>query len=114
MCRRSRLCRLPTAATLADVDDLRESPAIEIAGQLARRRREDPNRGSEFGRAAGRAGGTAECLVLRHPGSRSLRGHRRLLVEHSRFRKIPREELMRRVVIDVTGLTTDIVRSGAR
>ncbi len=28
-----------------------------------------------------------------------------LLVAHSRFRKIPREELMRRVVIDVTGLT---------
>ena len=28
-----------------------------------------------------------------------------LLVGHSRFRRIPREELMRRVVIDVTGLT---------
>jgi UDP-N-acetyl-D-mannosaminuronate dehydrogenase len=28
-----------------------------------------------------------------------------VLVAHSRFRKIPREELMRRVVIDVTGLT---------
>ena len=28
-----------------------------------------------------------------------------LLVAHSPFRKIPREELMRRVVIDATGLT---------
>ena len=28
-----------------------------------------------------------------------------LLVAHSLFRKIPREELMRRVVIDATGLT---------
>jgi hypothetical protein len=31
-----------------------------------------------------------------------------VLVAHSRFRKISREELMRRVVIDVTGLTHGI------
>lgn len=36
-----------------------------------------------------------------------------LLVAHSRFRKVPREESMRRVFIDVTGLTYDKVRPEA-
>src|SRR6266403_3176154 len=89
-----------------DVDDLRESPAIEIAVELARAGREqiltaDPN-----------LTGLPEELALLPNVSfcdtlEAVRGADivALLVAHSSFRKIPREELMRRVVIDATGLT---------
>jgi UDP-N-acetyl-D-mannosaminuronic acid dehydrogenase len=89
-----------------DVDDTRESPAIAIAAQLARSCHEqilvaDPN-----------LGGLPEELALLPNVSfcETLESVRQadivaILVAHSPFRKIPREELMRRVVIDTTGLT---------
>jgi UDP-N-acetyl-D-mannosaminuronic acid dehydrogenase len=88
-----------------DVDDTRESPAIEIARQLA--------------------GSSQECILVADPELRvlpeelagfpnvsfcdTLDAVRQadiiaILVGHSVFRKIPRDELMRRVVIDATGL----------
>src|SRR6267143_305138 len=82
-----------------DVDDLRESPAIAIAAQLARAGEErilvaDPN-----------LTGLPEELALFPNVSfcdtlEAVRGADivALLVAHSPFRKIPREELMRRVV----------------
>jgi UDP-N-acetyl-D-mannosaminuronic acid dehydrogenase len=89
-----------------DVDDLRESPALEIALRLARSGQEriliaDPNvkmLPEEFAALSN----VALCDTLeavRHADIVAL------LVAHSQFRKIPRDELMRRVVIDVTGLT---------
>src|SRR5205823_14160774 len=89
-----------------DVDDLRESPAIEIAMELARAGREqiliaDPNLTALPAELAALAN-VSLCDTLeavRHADIVAL------LVGHSRFRRIPREELMRRVVIDVTGLT---------
>ena len=60
-----------------DVDDLRESPAIEIAiGTGARRPGADPDRRSEFDGAARRTRGAPERLALRHPGGRPARRHR--------------------------------------
>jgi UDP-N-acetyl-D-mannosaminuronic acid dehydrogenase len=89
-----------------DVDDLRESPAIEIAGQLARTGKEqilvaDPNLSAlpEELAALSNVSFRDTLEAVRHADIVAL------LVAHSRFRKIPREELMRRVVIDVTGLT---------
>ena len=89
-----------------DVDDLRESPALEIAGQLARIGEEqiliaDPNL-STLPEGLAALSNVSFCDTLeavRHADIVAL------LVAHSQFRKIPREELMRRVVIDVTGLT---------
>ena len=89
-----------------DVDDLRESPALEIAGQLARIGEEqiliaDPNL-STLPEELAALSNVSFCDTLeavRHADIVAL------LVAHSRFRKIPREELMRRVVIDATGLT---------
>src|SRR5207302_8708039 len=88
------------------VDDLRESPAVEIAMDLARAGQEqiliaDPNLSSLPTELAALSN-VSFCDTLeavRHADIVAL------LVAHSRFRKIPREELMRRVVIDVTGLT---------
>jgi UDP-N-acetyl-D-mannosaminuronic acid dehydrogenase len=89
-----------------DVDDLRESPALAIVGQLAR--------------------GGQERILVAEPNLRALPPELAdlpnvslcdtidavrqadiiaVLVAHSPFRRIPREELLRRVVIDVTGLT---------
>ena len=89
-----------------DVDDLRGSPAIEIAGQLARTGEEqilvaDPNLSAlpEELAALPNVSLRDTLEAVRHADIVAL------LVAHSRFRKIPREELMRRVVIDVTGLT---------
>ena len=89
----------------ADVDDLRESPAIEIALQLARSGQEqiliaDPNLNTlpEELAALPNVSFCDTLEAVRHSDIVAL------LVAHSRFRKIPREELMRRVVIDVTGL----------
>jgi UDP-N-acetyl-D-mannosaminuronic acid dehydrogenase len=89
-----------------DVDDLRESPAVEIAMDLARTGQEqiliaDPYLSALPTELAALAN-VSFCDTLeavRHADIVAL------LVAHSRFRKIPREELMRRVVIDVTGLT---------
>jgi UDP-N-acetyl-D-mannosaminuronic acid dehydrogenase len=89
-----------------DVDDLRESPAVEIAMDLARTGREqiliaDPNL-SALPTELAALSNVSFCDTLeavRHADIVAL------LVAHSRFRKIPREELMRRVVVDVTGLT---------
>jgi len=89
-----------------DVDDLRESPAIEIAMELARAGREqiliaDPNLTAlPDGFAALSNVSLCDTLeAVRHADIVAL------LVAHSRFRKIPREEWLGRVVIDVTGLT---------
>src|ERR1700756_496525 len=89
-----------------DVDDLRESPALAIAGQLARAGEEqiliaEPHL-SALPEELPSLSNVSFCDTLeavRHADIVAL------LVAHSRFRKIPREELMRRVVIDVTGLT---------
>ena len=90
-----------------DVDDTRESPAIEIVELLARRDEldsilvADPNlaamptrlRGLEKARFCDmfEAVRDADIIVF--------------LQAHSAFKRIPREDLMRRVVIDPTGLT---------
>ena len=89
-----------------DVDDLRESPAIEIVGQLARAGEEqilvaEPNL-SALPQALATLSNVAFCDTLEALRRADIVA---VLVAHSRFRKIPREELMRRVVIDVTGLT---------
>jgi len=89
-----------------DVDDLRESPAIAIVAQLAR--------------------GGPERILVADPNLRALPKELAafpnielcdtiaavrqadivaILVAHSPFRRIPQEELLRRVVIDATGLT---------
>ena len=89
-----------------DVDDLRESPAIEIAMELARAGREqiliaDPNLTAlPDGFAA--LSNVLLCDTLEAVRRADIVA---LLVAHSRFRKIPREEWLGRVVIDVTGLT---------
>jgi UDP-N-acetyl-D-mannosaminuronic acid dehydrogenase len=89
-----------------DVDDLRESPAIEIVWQLARTGSEqiliaDPNL-SALPEGLGALSNVSFCDTLEAVRRADIVA---LLVAHSQFRKIPREELMRRVVIDVTGLT---------
>ena len=92
-----------------DVDDLRESPAIEIVSQLAGTGSEqilvaDPNL-SELPSALARLPNVLFCETLAAVRQSDIVA---VLVAHSRFRKISREELMRRVVIDVTGLTHGI------
>ncbi len=89
-----------------DVDDLRESPAVKIVLDLAGGGRErilvaDPN-------LSGLPPPLAELPNVSF--SDTLAAVREadivaVLVAHSPFRRIPREELMRRVVIDATGLT---------
>ena len=95
-----------------DVDDLRESPAIEIVSQLAGTGSEqilvaDPNL-SELPSALARLPNVLFCETLAAVRQSDIVA---VLVAHSRFRKISREELMRRVVIDVTGLTHGIGQS---
>jgi len=92
-----------------DVDDLRESPAVEIVSQLAGAGPEqilvaDPNL-SELPSALARLPNVLFCETLAAVRQSDIVA---VLVAHSRFRKISREELMRRVVIDVTGLTHGI------
>ena len=89
-----------------DVDDLRESPAIAIAMELARAGREqiliaDPNLTALPAELAALSN-VSLCDTLEAVRQADIVA---LLVAHSRFRKIPREELLGRVVIDVTGLT---------
>jgi UDP-N-acetyl-D-mannosaminuronic acid dehydrogenase len=89
-----------------DVDDLRESPAIAIVAQLARGGQErilvaDPNL-----RALPQELAELPNIVL----CNTIEAVRQadivaVLVAHSPFGRIPREELLRRVVIDATGLT---------
>jgi UDP-N-acetyl-D-mannosaminuronic acid dehydrogenase len=89
-----------------DVDNLRESPAIAITSQLALGGEErilvaDPNLKSL----------PEELALLSNVSfSETMEAVRwadivAVLVAHRAFRKIPPEELMRRVVIDTTGLT---------
>ena len=89
-----------------DVDDTRESPAIAIAAQLARAGKDrilvaDPNL-TGLPEELAPLPNISFCETLEAVREADIVA---LLVAHSPFRKIPREELMRRVVIDATGLT---------
>jgi UDP-N-acetyl-D-mannosaminuronic acid dehydrogenase len=89
-----------------DVDDLRESPAVEIAVSLARTCSErilvaDPNLAG-LPKALDGFDNVAFCDTLTAVREADIVA---ILVAHAPFRRIPREELMRRVVIDATGLT---------
>jgi len=89
-----------------DVDDTRESPALAIVRQLAGAGKErvlvaDPNLRA-LPRELAAFPNVSFCDTFEAVRSADIVA---LLVAHSRFRKIPREELMRRVVIDATGLT---------
>jgi UDP-N-acetyl-D-mannosaminuronic acid dehydrogenase len=88
-----------------DVDDTRESPAIEIARQLARSSQEcilvaDPELRVLPEELAG-SPNVSFCDTLDAVRQADIVA---ILVAHSSFRKIPREELISRVVIDATGL----------
>jgi UDP-N-acetyl-D-mannosaminuronic acid dehydrogenase len=89
-----------------DVDDVRESPAIEIVRELGRCGGQRVVVADPHLHALPPALAAMPNLVL----AATLDAVRQadivaLLVGHAAFRKIPREELLRRVVIDVTGLT---------
>jgi UDP-N-acetyl-D-mannosaminuronic acid dehydrogenase len=89
-----------------DVDDTRESPAIMITAQLAHSGQErilvaDPNL-TGIPEELGSLPNVLFCETLDAVRQADIVA---VLVAHSPFRKIPREELMRRVVIDATGLT---------
>ena len=89
-----------------DVDDVRESPAIAIVAELARGGHErilvaDPNLRA-LPPALAEFADIALCDTLEAVRQADIVA---VLVAHSPFRRIPREELMRRVVIDATGLT---------
>ena len=92
-----------------DVDDVRESPAIAIAAQLAcsgeqRLLVADPNL-TALPEALAPLPNVSFCGTLEAVREADIVA---VLVAHTVFRKIPREELMRRVVIDTTGLTHHI------
>jgi UDP-N-acetyl-D-mannosaminuronic acid dehydrogenase len=89
-----------------DVDDLRESPALEIAAELARVPESrllvaDPNL-HELPAVLADRPNVALCDTLAAVREADIVA---ILVAHSPFRKIPQDELMRRMVIDATGLT---------
>jgi UDP-N-acetyl-D-mannosaminuronic acid dehydrogenase len=89
-----------------DVDDLRESPALEIAHLLARDGQAqllvaDPNL-RELPAALAGLPNVAFCDTMHAVREADIVA---ILVAHKPFRKIPRDELMRRMVIDATGLT---------
>ena len=89
-----------------DVDDVRESPAIAIVAELARGGHErilvaDPNLRA-LPPALAEFADITLCDTLEAVRQADIVA---VLVAHSPFRRIPREELMRRVVIDATGLT---------
>jgi len=89
-----------------DVDDTRESPAIAIAAQLACAGQDrilvaDPNL-TGLPEELAAMPNISFCETLEAVRQADIVA---LLVAHSPFRKIPREALMRRVVIDATGLT---------
>ena len=92
-----------------DVDDVRESPAIAIAAQLAcsgeqRLLVANPNL-TALPEALAPLRNVSFCGTLEAVREADIVA---VLVAHTVFRKIPREELMRRVVIDTTGLTHHI------
>jgi UDP-N-acetyl-D-mannosaminuronic acid dehydrogenase len=108
---RARRFKRPVIAVLGltykpDVDDLRESPAVEIALELACDGGEqiliaDPYLKTLPHELAARCNVQfCETMDAVRPSDIVA-----VLVAHTAFRKIPREELLRRVVIDVTGLT---------
>jgi len=89
-----------------DVDDLRESPAIAIVGQLARGGPErilvaDPNL-RVLPKELAEFPNIELCDTIAAVRQADIVA---ILVAHSPFRRIPQEELLRRVVIDATGLT---------
>ena len=89
-----------------DVDDTRESPAIEIASLLAATGRErilvaDPNL-TGLPTELAPLPNLSFCETMEAVRQADIIA---VLVAHSPFRKIPREQLMQRVVIDATGLT---------
>ncbi len=89
-----------------DVDDMRESPAIAIVSQLARCGEErilvaDPNLTGLPPELAALSN-VLFCETMEAVRQADIVA---VLVAHTPFRKVPREELMRRVVIDATGLT---------
>ena len=89
-----------------DVDDLRESPAIAIVAQLARGGPErilvaDPNLRA-LPHELAELPNIALCETIAAVRQADIVA---ILVAHSPFRRIPQEELLRRVVIDATGLT---------
>ena len=108
---RAERFKLPVVACLGltykpDVDDLRESPAVAIVAQLAHGRQErilvaDPNLRTLPPELA-ELPNVSLCDTIEAIRQADIVA---VLVAHSPFRKIPREELLRRVVIDATGLT---------
>jgi UDP-N-acetyl-D-mannosaminuronic acid dehydrogenase len=89
-----------------DVDDLRESPAVAIVAQLARGGPDrilvaDPNLRA-LPQQLAEFSNVALCETIAAVRQADIVA---ILVAHSPFRRIPREELLRRVVIDATGLT---------
>ena len=110
---RERVDRLkhPVVACLGltykpDVDDVRESPALDIVVELARDEDArllvaEPNLRALPPPLDERANVTM-CDTLAAVREADIVA---ILVAHSRFRRIPQEELMRRMVIDATGLT---------
>jgi UDP-N-acetyl-D-mannosaminuronic acid dehydrogenase len=97
-----------------DVDDTRESPAIEIArhlagGELDRILVADPNLRALPRELAGlnNVAFTDTMEAVRQADIIAI------LVAHTAFKKLPREELLRRVVIDATGLTERSERAEA-
>jgi UDP-N-acetyl-D-mannosaminuronic acid dehydrogenase len=89
-----------------DVDDLRESPALDIAIELARHTDGqllivDPNLRA-LPEPLAKFTNVKMCDTLRAVREADIVA---ILVAHSPFRRIPPDEFMRRIVIDVTGLT---------
>jgi UDP-N-acetyl-D-mannosaminuronic acid dehydrogenase len=89
-----------------DVDDLRESPALDIASELARCGEgqlliAEPNLRA-LPRPLADLANVKMCDTLQAVREADIIA---ILVAHSPFRRIPQDELMRRMVIDVTGLT---------
>jgi UDP-N-acetyl-D-mannosaminuronic acid dehydrogenase len=89
-----------------DVDDMRESPAIAITAQLACSGQErilvaDPNLTALPDELAPLPN-VSFCDTMEAVRQADIVA---VLVAHTPFKRIPREELMRRVVIDATGLT---------
>ena len=89
-----------------DVDDLRESPALDIAAALARDTDgrvlvADPNL-RELPVGLAELPNVSLCDTIDAVRQADIVA---ILVAHSPFRKIPQNELMRRMVIDATGLT---------
>ncbi len=89
-----------------DVDDLRESPALDIALELARAGTgrlllADPNLKS-LPAPLSEMPNVVFCDTLEAVREADIVA---ILVAHSPFRRIPPDELMRRMVIDATGLT---------